>query len=155
MAERWHGIPVPRASRRYHLWAAAMLWTVVGAALFLVGTLWMSTAGAARALLGAGAAVLLGWLKARYVLNRAAARIVQRIEERGDDRCLGGFLSWKSWVLVLAMMALGRLLRRSPLPLLYRGLVYAAIGAGLMLAGITIRRRRTAAADGPDLPGPR
>jgi hypothetical protein len=143
MAERWKGVPVPRASRRSHLLAAAILWTAVGAALFLAGTIWMSSAGPGRALPAVGVAILLGWIKARYVLNRAAVRIVQRIEDRGDDRCLGGFLSWKSWLLVMAMMVLGRLLRRSPLPLLFRGLIYAAIGAALVLAGTTIWRRRS------------
>jgi hypothetical protein len=143
--ERWHGIPVPRASRQAHLRAAAILWTVVGSALFLVGASWMSTAGTARALPATGAAVFLGWIKSRYVLNRTAARIVGRIEDRGDGRCLGGFLSWKSWLLVVAMMVLGRILRRSSLPLLYRGLIYSAIGAGLVLAGLKIRRRTTPA----------
>jgi hypothetical protein len=141
MADRWHGIPVPRASRRTHLRAAAALWTAVGGTLFLVGTIWMSRAGAGRAVPATGAALLVGWIKNRYVLCRSADRIARRIEERGDGRCLGGFLSWKSWLLVLAMMLLGRLLRASHPPLLYLGLIYAAIGTGLVLAGVSIWRR--------------
>jgi hypothetical protein len=137
--------PVPAASRATHLLAAGGMWSLVGLALFTAGTIWILRSGSSWALPILVLAGLLGWVKARYVLRRTAERTVRRIEERGDRRCLGGFLSWKSWLLVLAMMLLGRWLRKSPLPILWRGLIYAAIGAALFLASLRIwahRRRR-------------
>jgi hypothetical protein len=138
-------MPVPAASRATHLLAAGSMWTLVGLALFTAGTIWIVRSGSTWALPVLVLSVFLGWLKARLVLRRTAERTVRRIEERGDDRCLGGFLSWKSWLLVLCMMLLGRWLRRSSLPILWRGLIYAAIGAALFLASLRIwahRRRR-------------
>jgi hypothetical protein len=98
------------------------------------GARWVAEAGSSGRILTIGAAILVGWLKARYVLDRAALRIVARIESRGDGRCLGGFLSWRSWMLVAAMIGLGRALRSSPLPLRLRGALYLAIGVGLAVA---------------------
>jgi hypothetical protein len=125
----------PRASRRQHLFLAALLWSVVGAVLFLVGCRWViaGATGATRPLLVA-LALGVGLAKGRFVLDRTARRITGRILERGDDRCLGGFLSWKSWLLIAAMSASGRLLRGSHLPPAGIGTLYAAIGTGLVFS---------------------
>ncbi len=66
------------------------------------------------------------------MLDRAAERIANRIEARGDGRCLGGFLSPATWVLVAGMMAAGRILRGGLVPRHWVGLVYAAVGLGLL-----------------------
>jgi hypothetical protein len=123
------------------------MWTVVGSVLIIVGTRWATRGGVRPALPFLALAAVIGWLKGRYVLSRSAVRIARRIEVRGDDRCLGGFLSWKSWILVASMMILGRLLRMSPLPVLYRGLIYSAIGVALLSGGITLWRWRLAAGE--------
>jgi hypothetical protein len=132
-------IPAPIASRRTHLVVAALFWSVVGAALAAAGATWILRSGrGAVPFVLAPAAVALGWLKARLVLYRTAQRVVRRIEARGDDRCIGGFFSWKSWLLVLGMILLGRLLRASPLPVIWRGAIYLAIGAALFLSSLRI-----------------
>jgi hypothetical protein len=80
------------------------------------------------------AAVALGLIKARFVLDRTAIRMIERIRARGDGRCIGGFQSLRSWVFVLLMVAAGRLLRGSPLPRIVAGLLYLAVGTALLLA---------------------
>jgi len=124
----------PTASIRTHLFAAGLMWSLAGLGLCTAGTIWMAMARSHWFAPLVALALIVGVFKARFVLDRTAARIVRRIEERGDGRCLGGFLSWKSWCLVAAMMILGRLLRASPLPLLARGGIYLAIGAALLVA---------------------
>jgi hypothetical protein len=131
-------VPVPAASRRTHLRAAGVLWSAVGIGLLIAGAHWMLASGAHGLWIVFPGAIALGWFKARYVLARPARRTIRRIEERGDDRCIGGFLSWKSWLLALGMVLLGRGLRASPLPLLWRGAIYVAIGAALLLGSIPI-----------------
>ena len=34
--------------------------------------------------------------------------MIERIRSRGNDRCLGGFLSLRSWGFVILMIAAGR-----------------------------------------------
>jgi hypothetical protein len=125
---------------RRHLFAAALMWSLAGLGLSTAGAIWMAESHSRWFLAIALAAVAIGVLKARFVLRRTAGRAVLRIKERGDGRCLGGFLSWKSWLLVAAMMVLGRLLRISPLPLLPRGGIYLAIGSALLFASFPVWR---------------
>jgi hypothetical protein len=66
------------------------------------------------------------------VLSRTARRAAARIARRGDGTCLGGFLSWQSWLFVLGMMAAGAALRRSALPRTALGVVYVAVGIALL-----------------------
>lgn len=131
----------PAASARTHLLAAAGLWTLVGSALLTVGAIWLTRRGGPVTVLVLAVAVGFGLLKARLVLRKTARRIADRIQARGDGRCLGGFLSWQSWMLVLAMMVMGRLLRSGLLSVWIVGAAYAAIGTALLVASITLWRR--------------
>jgi hypothetical protein len=129
--ERWK----PRAAGRTQLLLAAALWSCVGTALLLAGARWDLRAAGVREgsfLIALGAAA--GLLKGRFVLDRAAGRIVDRIAARGDGRCVGGFLSARSWLLVALMSGAGRLLRGGLLPLPVVGTLYVAIGAGLVFS---------------------
>ena len=130
----------PVASSRIHLLAAALMWTLTGAGLCIVGAVWVLSVPGRSAIPALAAATLAGWLKARLLLSKTARRTVSRIGERGEGHCLGGFLSWRSWLLVAAMILLGRLLRVSPLQAVWRGAIYFAIGAALLFAGRVIWR---------------
>ena len=122
----------PAASRRTHLLLASVMWTVVGALLLCIGARWVLGAQTSYAPLQIAAAVAVGAAKAWFVLDKAAGRIVQRIRERADGRCLGGFVSIKTWALILFMIGMGRLLRGGVLSQNIIGLLYAAIGAALL-----------------------
>jgi len=139
--ERWK----PRAAGRTQLLLAGALWTIVGAALLGFGARWTIEAFGPRAgALAAALGVLAGLLKGRFVLDRAAARIADRIAARGDGRCIGGFLSWRTWLLVALMSGAGRLLRSGLLSHAVVGPLYAAIGAGLLFSSrIAWKRWRT------------
>ena len=143
LLERWK----PSAAGSTQLLLAGALWSVVGALLLWFGASWTLEAlgrGAGAAVLAAGVAA--GLLKGRFVLDRAARRIADRIAERGDGHCAGGFLSWRSWLLVGLMSAAGRLLRGGLLPHAVVGPLYAAIGAGLLFSSRIAWRRWRAVA---------
>ena len=126
----------PAASRRTHLLLAAVMWTVVGALLSYFGARWVLGVDAAYAPLQIAAAAAVGAAKARLVLGRAASRIIERIRVRGDGRCLGGFVSLKTWALIALMATMGRLLRGGLLSRHIVGLLYAAIGIALLVGAI-------------------
>ena len=123
----------PAASRRTHLLLAALMWTVVGSLLIYFGSRWVLRTDTAHAHLQIAAAAVVGAAKARFVLDRSARRIVERIRVRGDGRCLGGFVSLKTWVLIALMVGTGRLLRGGVLSKHIVGLLYAAIGVALLV----------------------
>ncbi len=124
----------PAASARTHLLLAAALWTVVGSMLVLFGARWALSAGGGYMPFVLVAAVLAGAAKSELVLARTARRAISRIEARGDGRCIGGFLSVRTWLFVLLMMALGYGLRHGLLRPAVVGVIYVAIGSALVLA---------------------
>lgn len=141
MSRAWIEAYKPAANRSGQHLTLALMWSVVGAGLLGAGSSWLMSAevGAAAGLLLLGLAA--GAAKARWVMRGVVDRIVRRIDERGDGRCLGGFLSWRSWGFVLLMMTLGRVLRGTHLPRLALGSVYVAVGAALLLASSRPWRR--------------
>lgn len=129
----------PAASSRQHLLLAAALWSVVGALLLTFGTIWIVGGGDKRvSVLILFIALGLGLVKHYLVLDRTAKTIADRILQRGDDRCLGGFFSLRTWALVACMMLLGRMLRGTNVPLHLLGLAYAAVGTGLLVSSRSI-----------------
>ncbi len=117
------------------------MWTLVGAGLATAGWVWLAHLRTVPRVLAIGGALLAGAAKARWVLARTARRIADRIVARGDGRCAGGVLSWRSWGLVAAMAVSGRLLRATSLPRPILGVLYLAVGTALLLAAITPWRR--------------
>ncbi len=130
----------PAAPVRWHLWLAAAMWTVVGALLLSFGSRWVIQADLAGKAVWLALVLAAGVVKARLVLNRAAGRIADRIRARGDGRCIGGFLSVKSYLLVGLMAGGGRLLRGRVLPQEIVGLVYVGVGAALVVGALTLWR---------------
>lgn len=121
----------PGVSARIHLFLAALIWSVVGFFLltngfFLIsvqGHLWYGVVG-----------LVLGTAKTFFILDRVARKNVNRIKNFEDKVCIGSVYSWKTWVLVAAMIGLGRFLRTTLLPGEIVGLIYTAVGWALMLA---------------------
>ena len=121
----------PGASVRTHLFLAALIWSVVGFFLLtngfvlisLKGHLWYGVVG-----------LVLGTAKTFFILDRVARKNVNRIKEFEDKICIGSVYSWKTWILVAAMIVLGRFLRTTILPGEIVGLIYTAVGWALMLA---------------------
>jgi len=130
----WLEARKPIASVRVHVFFATLMWTIVGLFLFARG------AGNMMSLPGAVnpgwliVATLIGVLKGRLIFDKTAIRVISRILSREGDRCLGGFLSLKSWGMILFMVLLGVSLRVSPLPGVLVWGVYVAVGTGLFFS---------------------
>ena len=123
----------PVASSRLQLLLAGGIWSTVGVGLMCVGIYWLaSTSGSLLGLLAIS--LCLGFGKSILVLDRVAKGIVNRIELRGEGRCLASFYSLRVWTIVIVMMAMGRLLRGAGISYSVLGLIYAAVGTGLLMS---------------------
>ncbi len=136
----WVRILKPAAPARVHLLAASLMWTVVGSGLLFFGVQWIRDSHIPHAWLLVVAAASIGLLKSRLVLDRVARRAVQRIRRRGDGRCIGGFLSLRTWAFVILMASCGRLMKGGFLPHSVVGLVYTAVGMGLLFSARSLWR---------------
>ncbi len=131
---RWVEKSKPAAEARVHLMLAWVMWGMVGAVLVGFGGRWLWQSPTPSTPWLTGLAMAIGVFKARFVLDRAARKIVDRIRERGDGRCLGGFLSLRSWAFVAAMAGGGRILRCSHIARGLLGVLYIAVGTALLLS---------------------
>ena len=123
----------PVASKRLQLLLAGLIWSTVGSGLIGVGTYWVvSSANHIIVLLAISLCIGLG--KSLLILDLTANRIVRRIELRGEGRCLASFYSLRVWALVILMMAMGRILRGAGMSYSLLGLIYAAVGTGLLMS---------------------
>ncbi len=118
----------PGVPRSVHLFAAPLLWIVIGCLLMTRGFIWMGT-GEGRWLLVLS--FVLGTLKSRLVLDKVARKSTQRIVQFKDGTCLGAIYSWKSWLMVAVMMTTGLVIRRVGHPGHWIGMLYCAIGWAL------------------------
>ena len=107
---------------------AALLWSCIGLMLMWRG---------GHAVVGTGMewllsiSLLAGTLKSWAVLDRVAVKNMNRIFAKDEYSCLGGIYSWKTWLLVVAMIIFGRLLRASSLQVWLVGLIYVTVGWSL------------------------
>jgi hypothetical protein len=124
----------PDVERFWLLLAAGATWSVVGLVLAGMACYWLSQSAwpwnAVAALAGFTCGVLVYWVG----FGPIARRNVARIAAQRDQVCVFAFQAWRSYLLIVVMMALGWVLRHSRLPLLLLAIIYLTIGTGLALA---------------------
>lgn len=126
----WLTKPTSRISTRLLL--AALFWDMAAAILATRGLTANFTSTSLPASISLGLlAAILGLLKARFILDRTARKAATRIQQQ-EDGCAFGFFSLKSWGMILAMMALGRLLRLLHIPFEVIGTIYCTIAVALL-----------------------
>lgn len=126
------------AGERVQLVLAGGLWLVAAAILGIRGAGWLLPVAWAPLLAGAG--VVIGVVKARFLLDGVVRGVARRIHDRGPDGSIIGFLSVRSWVVVVIMMAGGHALRLTTTPRPVLGVLYIAIATALALASRTYWR---------------
>jgi uncharacterized membrane protein AbrB (regulator of aidB expression) len=120
----------PGVNRSVHLFAAPLLWSVIGCMLIIRGWSWLENNHFYWVLL----ALVAGSLKSVFILDKTAKKSVARLVDFEDGRCLGAVYSWKTWMLVLIMMISGILLRSFYSPGSILGTLYIAIGWSLLFS---------------------
>ena len=121
----------PGVARKVHIFSAALLWTIIGGLLLYRGVSYLVEAGGLWLIVPGLAA---GTLKSYVILDRSARSGLDRIRNFSDNTCIGAVYSWKTWMVVLAMMLFGILLRRLSLPDSVVGTICVTIGWALIFS---------------------
>jgi hypothetical protein len=127
-------------SRLQHLLIAAFIWTVVGAGLLTMGGLFWFHLPYLGDLdprhLSIGAIALgVGLAKGKFVLDKTAGRVIERVEtlqEPNPFKSVYQMFGAKTIALIASMMGIGYGLRAAGVSYEIRGLIYLAVGAGLL-----------------------
>ena len=142
ISRRWDRL-TPRAGVRVQMFSAALLWLVGTSFLLVRGVLFIEAPSPESRFSYwivpiAIVAIVIGVVKARYILIRYADKAVARIQDRGHA-CYFGFFAPLSWLFVCVMMGGGMLLRHSALVdfawgRVFLSTLYLAVGTGLAIA---------------------
>ena len=122
-------------SRNIHLMIATALWAMVGLGLLMAGlffTFGDNFVGAASLIIFVPACAL-GVLKGIIVLPRVAKKNRDRILALPEASPFYMTFSIKSWLLILSMILLGRVIRAIGTPSSIVGGIYVAVGMALLL----------------------
>ena len=130
----------PAVKKHVLLWLAGILWIGVGVMLLSFAYSWLSVNQGGNNLvfvsIGTLAALLIHHLGFLKVVDKNLGRILPM----EGKRCAFSFMSWKSYLLVVLMVAMGIGLRHSPIPKPYLAMVYIGIGLALILSSIRYLR---------------
>ena len=127
-------------SRQQHLWIVATIWTVVGAGLLTMGSIfwfhfpYLGDLDTRHLAIG-GSALSVGLLKGKFVLDKTAKRVIDRTEtlnEPNPFKSVFQMFGGKTIALIASMMGIGVILRAAGVSFEIRGLIYLAVGTGLL-----------------------
>jgi len=76
----------------------------------------------------------------RFGFSMIAISNIKRIRLLPEKPCLFAFMSWWNYPLVAFMISLGLVMRHSPIPKSYLGILYIGIGGGLFLSSLRYYR---------------
>ncbi len=130
----------PGVDKRILLFLAGFMWICVGIMLLSFSYSWLSEYRTGNSLVHAGIGISAALVIHHFGFLRVVDRNLRRILPMEGKRCVFSFMSWKSYLLVAVMIAMGVLLRHSPIPKPYLSMLYTGIGLALILSSVRYLR---------------
>ncbi|NNG00901.1 MAG: hypothetical protein HKM93_16050 [Desulfobacteraceae bacterium] len=130
----------PAVTKNVLLFMAGFVWCCVGSMLLAVTHSWLTVLPKSLAFLCLGAGIVLALVVHHFGFLRIVDRNVQRILPMTDKKCLFSFITWKSYLLILVMIAIGSIFRHSAIPKSYLAVLYLGIGLALILSSFRYLR---------------
>jgi hypothetical protein len=85
--------------------------------------------------------IILSLAAYRYGFSGIARKNIDRICLLPEKGCIFAFQAWKSYLIIALMIALGIILRHSPISKQYLAIVYMTIGGALLLSSLQYYRK--------------
>jgi hypothetical protein len=126
----------PAVSKRWLLIIAGIMWSAVGIMLIKYAVGWLAALVLVSALAWGAAGAVFAFIVYRFGFSHIAHKNIRRIQANPAQVCIFGFQEWKGYGMIVLMMALGILLRTSPLPRELLSLIYNTIGGALLLSSL-------------------
>jgi hypothetical protein len=130
----------PAVDKRVLLFLAGTMWILVGIYLLRLAWGWLFSPVVDSAFVCVVAGVIAALMVHHFGFLRVVDRNLGRILPMEGKRCVFSFMSWKSYVLVATMIAIGTALRHSAIPKPWLSVVYITIGLSLCLSSIRYLR---------------
>lgn len=119
---------------------SGLMWSAVGFGMCATGVGWLVDEGPVRGMGFGLAGLFLAVAVARFGFGGIAGKNIRRLRRLPDRGCFFAFQTWKSYLLIMMMIALGITLRHSPIPRNFLAVIYTAIGGALFLCSFRYYR---------------
>ena len=130
----------PAVDKSVLLFLAGLMWVGVGTMLLFLSYTWLDAFHAPGSFLFEGIGVAAALVIHHFGFLKIVDKNLGRILPMEGKRCVFSFLSWKSYLMIGLMIAMGVLLRHSAIPKRYLSILYTGIGLALVLSSIRYLR---------------
>jgi hypothetical protein len=126
----------PRVDKRILVFLAGLMWCGVGVMLVRFAVSWLTLITGKEQLFYYTAGFLAAMPIHHFGFLKIADKNLNRLLPLTEKKCLFSFITWKSYIIILIMVAMGLALRHSAMPKRYLSILYNGIGLALFLSGI-------------------
>ena len=120
---------------------AGLMWSVVGVVLCHLAYVWLKAVPWSRALPLGSLGLVFALAFYRYPFSKTALKNIDRLCLLAEKPCIFAFQAWRSYLIIIFMIALGIMLRNSPIPRHFLAVIYTTIGGALFLSSFHFYRR--------------
>jgi len=131
----------PAASKYLLIVLAGLMWSTVGVMLCSMAYCWLKEVDWLTALPLGFFGIILSLAVYRFGFSGIAKKNIDRICLLPEKGCVFAFQAWKSYLIIVVMIALGIILRHSPIPKHYLAIVYTTVGGALLLSSLHYYRK--------------
>jgi hypothetical protein len=130
----------PAVNKRVLLFLAGFMWLGVGTMLLFLSFSWLNAFRARGSFLFGGIGLIVALVVHHFGFLKIVDKNLGRILPMEGTKCVFSFITWKSYIIVAVMVAMGALLRHSPIPKPYLSILYIGIGMALLLSSLRYLR---------------
>jgi hypothetical protein len=115
---------------------AGVMWTAIGVMLCLYAFSWIAPLNIMWELSDLLAGCVLALLAYKLTFSGLALKNIRRLSAFTDKTCVFAFQAWRSYLVIVVMIALGQALRHSAFPKKYLAVFYFSIGGALLFSSM-------------------
>ena len=130
----------PAVNKSVLLFLAGFMWLGVGTMLLYLAFTWLKAFHVHGSFLFAGTGIAVALLVHHFGFLKIVDKNLGRILPMEGTRCAFSFMTWKSYIMVAVMIAMGISLRHSAIPKPYLAVLYIGIGLALVLSSVRYLR---------------
>jgi len=130
----------PAVDKNALIFLSGLVWVVVGTMLLYVSYSWLNASHENSPFLFAGVGAAAALMIHHFGFLKIVDKNLGRILPMEGKQCVFSFMPWKSYLLIVIMITMGALLRRSPIPKTYLSVLYIGIGLSLILSSVRYLR---------------
>ena len=128
------------ASKNTQLFLAGFSWICVGIMLLNYSRMWLSQENQAAIVYPITLGILGALIAHHFGFLRIVDKILGRLMKKEEKTCVFSFISWKSYITIVFMVAMGIGLKHSAIPKKYLSGLYITIGGALILSSTRYMR---------------